>query len=159
MATGRPNKPLEQKLLTGTLRPDRLPKSSIVLTKHPNKPLSPDSLQDAGKVFWDRVWETNWVSQSSDYHLALITAETFDERERVKKALAADPADRRLRVTLRELDKQLISSLSLLGYTPSDRSRLGVAEIKAETKLESLLRKKATKEAERDKVEKLATVP
>jgi hypothetical protein len=142
MATGRPNKPIEQKRLTGTLRPDRIPASPVLMSNNANPPATPSTLEARGRDFWDTVWATNWVSQRSDYHLVLITAETIDERERVKEALAEDPRDRRLRMTLRELDKQLISSLSLLGYTPSDRSRLGVAEVKTESKLEELMRRR-----------------
>jgi hypothetical protein len=142
MTIGRPNKPIEQKRLTGTLRPDRIPASPVLLSNDPNPPATPSTLEAKGRDFWETVWATNWVSQTSDYHLALITAESIDERERVREALAEDPRDRRLRVTLRELDKQLISSLSLLGYTPSDRSRLGVAEVKTESKLEELMRRR-----------------
>jgi hypothetical protein len=142
MTNGRPNKPIEQKRLTGTLRQDRMPTSPVVLSNYSVAPTVPAHLRPHGKAFWETVWATSWVSQTSDYHLVLMTAETFDERELVKVALASHPTDRRLRVTLRELDKQLMSSLSLLGYTPSDRSRLGVAEVKTETKLEELLRRR-----------------
>jgi hypothetical protein len=48
-----------------------------------------------------------------------------------------------MRATLRELDKQVINSYSLLGFSPSDRSRLGVAEVRKESKLDELLRRKA----------------
>jgi len=41
-----------------------------------------------------------------------------------------------------------VSNLSLLGFTPSDRSRLGVAEVKTESKLEELMRRKAERETE-----------
>jgi len=37
----------------------------------------------------------------------------------------------------------IVSNLSLLGFTPADRSKLGVAEVKAQTKLEELMEKKA----------------
>jgi hypothetical protein len=36
----------------------------------------------------------------------------------------------------------IIKNLSLLGLTPSDRSKLGVAEVKARGKLEELLQQK-----------------
>ena len=36
----------------------------------------------------------------------------------------------------------IISNLSLLGFTPTDRSRLGVAEVKRETKIEELIAKR-----------------
>jgi hypothetical protein len=51
-----------------------------------------------------------------------------------------DPKDRR---GLRELDKAIVSNLSLLGFSPSDRSRLGLAEVKKMSKLEELMTKKA----------------
>jgi hypothetical protein len=36
-----------------------------------------------------------------------------------------------------------VSNLSLLGFSPSDRSRLGLAEVKKMSKLEELMTKKA----------------
>jgi hypothetical protein len=39
---------------------------------------------------------------------------------------------------LRDLERQLVANLSLLGFTPTDRSRLGVAEVKKISKLEVL---------------------
>jgi hypothetical protein len=55
--------------------------------------------------------------------------------------------DYRARSALRDLDRAITSSLSLLGFTPSDRSRLGVAEVKKESKLEELMRLKAERVA------------
>jgi hypothetical protein len=51
-----------------------------------------------------------------------------------------DPKDRR---GLRELDRAIVSNLSLLGFSPSDRSRLGIAEVKKMSKLEELMARKA----------------
>jgi hypothetical protein len=34
----------------------------------------------------------------------------------------------------------------LLGFTPSDRARLGVAEVKAKSKLEELMERRANRE-------------
>jgi len=52
--------------------------------------------------------------------------------------LVAEFGERDDRRSLRELDRQIVSSLSLLGFSPSDRSRLGVAEVKARSALEEL---------------------
>lgn len=66
-----------------------------------------------------------------------MTCEMIDERWNLRiKVMQSD--DAKMRRGLRELDKQIVSNLSLLGFTPSDRSRLGVAEVKAATKLEAL---------------------
>ena len=56
--------------------------------------------------------------------------------------------DWRERRALRELDARIISNLSLLGFTPADRSRLGVAEVKAISKMEALKRRQEARASE-----------
>lgn len=145
MTVGRPTQPIELKRLKGTLRADRLPASEslITLTNSQGEPTPLTDLGEQGLAFWSQAWSIPWLSQSSDYWIVLITAQALDERDQVRIALAESPSDRRMRATLRELDKQVINSYSLLGFSPSDRSRLGVAEVKKESKLDELLRKKA----------------
>jgi hypothetical protein len=100
-------------------------------------PLRP--LATAGMDFWVRIWEAarQWVSPTTDVELVMLVAEQVDERVSLRQRVIAnnDPAERR---ALRDLEKQLVSNLSLLGFTPTDRSRLGLAEVKAATKLEQL---------------------
>lgn len=145
MTLGRPTQPIEQKRLKGTLRPDRLPANAplATLSHYEGEPEPKTSLGEQGLAFWSQAWATPWLSQLSDYWLVLLTAQALDEREQVRLALIESPSDRRLRATLRELDKQVISTYSLLGFSPSDRSRLGVAEVKKESKLDELIRRKA----------------
>jgi hypothetical protein len=70
----------------------------------------------------------------------------IDERWNLRvKVMQTD--DARLRRGLRELDRQIVSNLSLLGFSPADRSRLGVAEVKAASKLEELMLRKAKRVA------------
>jgi hypothetical protein len=70
--------------------------------------------------------------------ILLMTCEMVDERWNLRiQVMQTD--DPRMRRGLRELDRQIVSNLSLLGFTPADRSRLGVAEVKARSKLEELL--------------------
>jgi hypothetical protein len=40
---------------------------------------------------------------------------------------------------LRELEKSIRSNLSVLGFTPTDRMKLGVAEVQKMSKLEELM--------------------
>ena len=86
-----------------------------------------------------------WVSDKTDIELLMMTCEMIDERWnlRVKVMQNDDP---RMRRGLRELDRQIVSNLSLLGFTPSDRARLGVAEIKAKSKLEELMERRMLRE-------------
>lgn len=83
----------------------------------------------------------NWISPNTDTELLLMTCEMVDERWNLRvKVMQSD--DARLRRGLRELDRLIIGNLSLLGFTPSDRTRLGVAEVKVMSKLEELQRRK-----------------
>ena len=71
-----------------------------------------------------------------------MTCELVDERWNLRvKVMQND--DSRMRRGLRDLDRLIIGNLSLLGFTPSDRSRLGVAEVKAQSKYQQLMEMKA----------------
>lgn len=140
MQQGRPAKPLELKRKAGTLRADRLPSASVqVLTNSDTQPEPPEHLQEAAERLWGLLWGTHWISQTTDYQLVLMTCELLDEREQVRKALADNPEERQWRIALREIEKQLIGQLGLLGFSPSDRSRLGLAEVKTTSKLQQLI--------------------
>ena len=66
-----------------------------------------------------------------------MTCEMLDERWNLRIQVLRDnrPEERK---ALRDLDRQLVANLSLLGFSPVDRSRLGVAEVKRQSKLEEL---------------------
>jgi hypothetical protein len=95
-----------------------------------------------GREFWDKVWLNGlqWISVNTDSELLLMTCELIDERWnlRVRVMQSNDWRERR---ALRELDSRIISNLSLMGFTPADRSKLGVAEVKAISKMEALKRR------------------
>ena len=149
MPAGRPTKPIEQKRLIGNPGKRALPEQSAIMlipqasqTPEPARPLL-----KYGQELWNRVWESgiNWISPNTDLELLLMTCEMIDERWNLRVRVMTDnsPKDRR---GLREIDKQIVSNLGLLGFTPSDRSRLGVAEVKKMSKLEELMAKKANRE-------------
>jgi hypothetical protein len=146
MPAGRPSKPIEQKRLLGNPGKRALPDEGTIAlipmatsTPEPTRPLL-----KYGRELWDKVWDTgiNWISPNTDTELLLMTCEMIDERWnlRVRVMTDNDPKDRR---GLRELDRAIVSNLSLLGFSPSDRSRLGIAEVKKMSKLEELMAKKA----------------
>ena len=145
MQPGRPAKPVEQKRLQGNPGKRALPDQSTI-TLIPMAEVAPEPtrpLLKYGKELWDKVWDTgiNWISPNTDTELLLMTCEMIDERWnlRVQVMQNNDPKDRR---GLRELDKAIVSNLSLLGFSPSDRSRLGLAEVKKMSKLEGIIAKR-----------------
>ena len=145
MTAGRPAKPAEQKRLTGNPGKRALPdeQAVILLQQITEVPEPPRPLLKYGQALWDRVWAMGltWVSDTTDMELLTMTCEMVDERWNLRvKVMQSDDAT--MRRGLRELDRQIISSLSLLGFTPSDRSRLGVAEVKKQTKIEELIAKR-----------------
>jgi hypothetical protein len=86
-----------------------------------------------------------WVSPISDIDLFMMICEMIDERVSLRVQVLRDnrPEDRR---ALRQLDSQIMHGLSLLGFTPTDRSRLGIAEVKRQSKLEELRAKQKADE-------------
>jgi hypothetical protein len=139
---GRPPKPIEQKRALGN--PGRRPlptEGSLVLLPsmyeipEPPRPI----VTEAAKALWSRTWSMGqtWLSPQTDIELLLMTCEMVDERWNLRIKVLQDnrPEERK---GLRDLERQLIANLSLLGFTPTDRSRLGVAEVKKISKLEAL---------------------
>ena len=139
---GRPPKPIEQKRALGN--PGRRPlptEGSLVLlpsmyeVPEPPRPI----VTEAAKALWNRTWTMGqtWLSPQTDIELLFMTCEMVDERWNLRIKVLQDnrPEERK---GLRDLERQLIANLSLLGFTPTDRSRLGVAEVKKISKLEAL---------------------
>jgi hypothetical protein len=67
-----------------------------------------------------------------------MLAETMEEREALRGEVLSGQAEWRDRVALRSIDDQIKSMLSALGFTPVDRTRMGVAEVRGLSKLEAL---------------------
>lgn len=137
-----PPKPNEIKRKTGNPGKRPLPKAMNVVAMpmaqeppEPPRPLGPEGMR-----LWKRIWEAGraWVSPTSDIEHVLILCETMDERSQLRLNVLRG-SDWRDRVALRSIDGQLTSMLSALGFNPIDRSRLGIAEVQAASKIDQLL--------------------
>ena len=138
---GRPPKPIEQKILLGNPGKRPLPDTSnLVLLPAVNEIPEPNrQLFSHGRELWDRVWTMGhtWLSYSTDVDLLLLVCEQLDERSKLRTKVWNEGRNDE-RKSLRSLEKQIVENLSLLGFTPTDRSRLGIAEVKKLSKLEAL---------------------
>jgi hypothetical protein len=97
---------------------------------------------------WDRIWNSgvNWISPDTDIELLLMTCEMVDERWNLRiKVMQNDNMQMARR--LDNLSRIIAANLSLLGFSPADRSRLGLAEVARVSKLAEL------KQMKRDLVE------
>jgi len=73
--------------------------------------------------------------------ILLMTCELVDERWNLRvKVMSSDNMGMARR--LDSVSNQIVRNLSLLGFTPSDRTRLGVAEVKKASKIQEIMRMK-----------------
>jgi len=79
-----------------------------------------------------------------DVELLQIVAEQIDERAALRVKVLRD-GDWRDRSALRALDSQVLDCLSLLGFTPVDRARLGFVEVKIQNELDQYRERKANR--------------
>jgi hypothetical protein len=78
-----------------------------------------------------------WLGRNTDTQLLLLTCEQLDRRQELI-AKIAETQEWRLYRALHDLEKLIASNLGVLGFTPSDRTRLGLAEVKTVSKLQEL---------------------
>lgn len=130
---GRPPKPTEEKRRLGNPGKRAIAGGAELAVVAPLPVTMADrSPRDAfEQVMQDGV---TWLAATDAPSVALLR-EMLEERGDLKAALDAGLGDRR---HLRDLDKQIMSLLSQLGFDPAARSRLGLAEVKAASKLEAL---------------------
>ena len=141
-----PPKPAELKRLTGNPGKRALPKPVAYIEGGYIEPARP--LEFAGQQLWDAAMKTgeNWIARNSDTQLLLLTCEQMDRRMELI-AKIAETSEWRLYRALHDLEKMISTNLSMLGFTPTDRTRLGIAEVKVQSKLEDLMRRKAERVA------------
>lgn len=141
---GRPPKPTEQKRRTGNPGRRKLPNTQLEIVNTPQVPQPHRPLGPAGEAFWKRVWAVGfaWISQHTDIELLQMVSELIDERQSLRMKVLVDQ-DWRDRTALRALDAQVLDCLSLLGFTPVDRARLGFVEVKIQNELDAYRERKA----------------
>lgn len=131
---GPPPKPAEQKRRAGNPGKRPLPKeSNLTILPGSVKPMpSPLPLGKAGTALWNMAWKdaAAWMARSDTYTLALL-CQGIDEREALRAQVMKTGGDYDRR-SLRVLEKQITDWLQLCGFTPADRSRLGVAEVRVD---------------------------
>ena len=154
MPAGRPSKPIEVKRKLGNPGRRPLPNQNEIelLPAAVGVPEPARPLLRYGREFWDKVWGfgLGWISPNTDAELLLMTCELIDERWNLRVRVMQSN-DWRERKALRDLDERVIRNLSLLGFTPADRSKLGVAEVKAISKMEALKRRQEARANESGK--------
>jgi hypothetical protein len=145
--TGRPPVPAEIKRRRGTARPDRTPNELdvVALPMADGVPVPPDELGPEGMAMWRSVWEAgrHWVSPTEMPFELLWLCQAADERVQLRKLVMLG-ADEKYRKALRDVEKHMTQWVQDLGFSPVARSRMGLAEVKAQTALEGLRAKRTS---------------
>ncbi|WP_075740727.1 phage terminase small subunit P27 family [Actinoalloteichus sp. GBA129-24] len=126
-------------------------------------PDAPDSLGEQGREVWRLVWSgaRTWMAPGSDPIVVRQLCEAWDERHALREHLEAAGTEGRWYTTangqvvthpsvtqLRALDAQITSWLAACGLTPSDRARLGLAEVRVADPMDDLAKRRADRAAE-----------
>ena len=132
--TGRPPKPVEQKIALGNPGRRPLPGGAELAVVAPAELTIADQtpLQAFENVMARGVI---WLAETDAPSLALLR-EMLEERGELRAQVDAGVEGARRH--LRDLDKQTQVLLGQLGFDPASRSRLGLAEVKAASKLEGI---------------------
>jgi hypothetical protein len=139
-----PATPLELKRLTGNpgRRPLPSPDSTIALIGGYREPHQP--LEWAGKMLWDRVFNMGkmWIAES-DIEALMIVCKQLDRLTELEALWQEDKKDFHVSRQILDTEKQIMSGLGQLGLTVDSRTRLGLAEIKAESMFQKLMSERA----------------
>lgn len=160
MARGRPPKPIERKRLTGrTPNTDsggrRLPVVCEAVVKETLVPDAPDGLGARGSSEWVKIWTAGnaWLAPNIDYPWVEMICRAYDDidafRVKIKrdgliqKGSMGQVVSHPLIQSVRQAEATVQKCLSTIGFSPTDRARLGLAEIKRQSALEEMMAKGA----------------
>lgn len=151
--SGPPPIPNERKRMTGNPGKRALPaQKDVAALAHMDDDVPPE-LGEKGAALWRSITTAAraWLAPTDESALMLL-CELYDRREEFKQRFAADgPLIMRpdghmvanpVVVMLQTTEKQIVDLASSLGLTPADRTRMGLAEVKAQNAFEEMLAKR-----------------
>lgn len=162
MATGRPNgrpaKPVEAQRALGNPGHRSIPAAPLPgdgIQSNGSVPAMP-ALGLPGAALWNHVWDAGrqWLAPEADRTIVTLLCQAQDELETIRMALASGEVERTYVSTngtivshpyiaqIKDLRVQMTSWLSALGFSPADRARLGLAEVRVRDELDDLVRRR-----------------
>ena len=131
---GHNRKPVERKRRignpSGRKLPEVVPMAEItsIASNHIPEPHRP--LGEVGLMLWRQVWTSGagWLKQNMDTEIVLMLCEASQERTRLRIMVSENASLWRERRALREIDRQIITLLGQIGFSPSERGLLGTGE-------------------------------
>lgn len=160
---GRPAKPVEAHRLAGNPSNKQLPPAPLPgegLSAGQGIPAAPE-LDADGLALWMHVWEAGkqWLAPESDRTIVTLLCQAQDEAEQIRRQISSGEVQRYyvtangqmvthpLVTQLANLRTQMTGWLAALGFSPSDRSRLGLAEVRVRDELDELSQRRVERTA------------
>ena len=153
---GPPPQPTERKRKLGNPGRQKLPDLSSVAAIEPVVTDIPAHLGAKGAEIWQHVTAgAVWLAETDKPTLVLL-CEKIDRRELMRSELAKTSLvlytdklyayPNPLVGMLSTIENEIAKLYSVLGLTPTDRTRMGVAEVKAKNAFEEMLAKRQARE-------------
>lgn len=158
MTAGRPRKPVERLKATArdaTHKADGRPLPAVRTTVAPDTatsvPRAPNGLGRRGAVEWRKVWTAGhgWLKPAQDYAWVEMIARAWDDIETFRAKVAEDGLIQTgsmgqviahpLIAEIRRAEGTIQKCLSMIGFSPSDRARLGWTEVQTASKLKAMM--------------------
>lgn len=157
---GRRHEPIERQLAKAKgdgRTPGKLPvrvTATVAVTRNQRIPPTPRGLGPRGRLEWRKVWTAGqaWLSQDQDYHWVEMIAQAYSDIEVFRKQVqeegliatgyAGQVVAHPLIAEIRKCEQTIQKCLSILGFSPTDRARLGFATAKAENAVLELMANK-----------------
>lgn len=125
-------------------------KAQYTIVKRADAPQMPRGLKTRGKREWLKIWASGpWLNPEHDYAWVEQIARAYDDIDVFRRRIEEDglvvrgslgqPVAHPLVAEVRKCEQTIRTCLSVLGFSPTDRARLGLAEIKRETALQDLI--------------------
>ena len=138
---GNPPKPAELKMLQGNPGKRAMPSNDALAPLEYGYVQPPSDLRESGLELWNKIFGAGelWISIRTDTSLVAQVCRQMDRRDELSKRFWDEPESRVVNMSLLETEKAVVSGLSLLGFTPADRTRLGLVSARTKSKLQELM--------------------
>jgi P27 family predicted phage terminase small subunit len=158
---GRPSMPAERKRAqSGANDLPAAPFPGEGLQGSSSVPVAPELGPD-GLELWEHVWQAGrqWLSPESDQTIITLLCQSQDEHEEIRRQILSGEIPRfyvtangqmvthPMVTQLANLRTQMTAWLAAIGFSPSDRARLGLAEVRVRDELDELQRRRAERAA------------
>ena len=150
--SGPAPKPNEVKRLTGNPGKRKLPSLASVTALPQVTPTAPEHLSPDRQKLWTELREiATWIGNSDQSSLVLLCEKLDRRAELLAKLQASDSVlytdkgyayANPLVGMISTIENEITKLFSLLGLTPADRSKLGVAEVARASAIDQLLAKR-----------------